>query len=524
MSAGRKKILWVDDEIEFFRSQITFLETRGYSVIPVFSGNEAIDLLNRKDSYCDIVLIDEKVDGVDSLVTTEAIRKVNSKLPIVLLTQNESERHKKYLSSNKINAILLHPVKTGQILSVCKKLLNNFNNSASQQTKEGFVRSYSEIRNLLSGNLKTKDYYKIYEKLVYWDLELENSGDEGLRQAFSGLKSDINIAFSNYVTENYGQWINGVGEPPVLGHKVIEKAILPLINNDNKCILIIISGMRFDQYLNIERLLSDLYKTKRQFFISTLPSAAEFSRSSFLAGELPRDVEFKYPGTLKEPSEGEIDFFHLENNCFNQSLSKNGINFSDQEPNYSNIDFSYDANRILSQIEACRSSQLISLIFDLNNHVSNCGFSTQELVDFKSNEYNLRLITDLWFQKSALFQVIQKMASKNYTVVITSDHGSVLCSRGTEIYNAGNLNENRRYKFGKDISADERRVVFLSDPSHFGLPPFNDGISCIMAKENFFFSYPEKYEFYQKEYHTSFQNGGISLEEVVMPLGIFQPK
>ncbi len=523
MSIGRKKILWVDNEVEFYRSQIIFLETRGYSVIPVFSSVELLELFSNNENIADLLLIDDKVDGSDSITIISEIRKICPNLPIVLITQNDSEFRKK--STQTVDAYINKPFTTSQFLTVCKTLLSP-SRKATPQTKEAFVRSYSEIRTALSGNINLKDYYRIYEKLVYWEMELENFGDEGLRQALAGIKSDVSIAFSDFIVGNYGLWINDQLETPLLGYRVIEKEIIPLLNKNKKCILLVLSGMRFDQYLLVEQALNKSFNVKRHYALSTLPSAEEFSRNAFFAGELPFQTASRFPGLLKESMDDkdELNPNRLEDLLLYKNLSKTGDLVSDQEPYYSVIKHSDDSSSILDKIKACQKSQLVSLVLDLDEHIRCSNFSAQEQSSFQCDESIRRLLTEIWFQKSELFKVIQKIDSKDTTLVITSDHGSVLCNRATEIYNSEQLLKNRRYKYGLDISADERRVVFISNPSHFGLPSLGEQTNCIIAKENYYFSHPEKYEFCNKEYRACFQKGGISLEEMVMPLGIFQLK
>lgn len=524
MSITIKKILWVSDEIDYFRSQISFLETRGYSVIPAQNCNELLEIIGQNAKIADIILIDDKADGTDIFAVVSAIRKIDSHLPVVLLSRNDSEIVGKSNPAARIDAVISRPFTTSQFLAVCKKLLNT-SRSVSKQLKESFLRSYSDIKTILARSITLKEYYRVYEKLMFWDLEIENSGNESLRQALAGLRSDIDSAFSNFIIQNYGPWINAQSEAPLLGHRVIEKRIMPLLSEDKKCLLIVISGMRFDQYLHIERTLNKLFDVNRQYFLTTLPSSEEFSRNSFFAGELPVQIDSRDQGLLKEPDkEDEMSPNRKENQLLFQKFSNNGEIISDQEPYYSVIKPSDDASSILAKIRSCQKSRLITMVFDLEEHVCCSNLTDQEQMDFQSDESARRLLTDIWFQKSAIYKVIQTLASQDITIVVTSDHGSVLCNRATEVYNTEELIKNRRYKFGVDISADERRVVFIPEPSHFGLPSPGEGMNCIIAKENYYFSHPEKFEFSHKEFKSSFQKGGISLEELIMPLGIFQPK
>lgn len=524
MSIGCKKILWVSDEMDYFRSQITFLETRGFSVIPILNSSELLELIGQDAKIADLILIDTKADENDCISIASAIRKINSNLPIVLISQNDPESCNKNDPAARIDAVISRPFTTSQFLAICKKLLNS-SGSVPKQLKEAFFRSYSDMKTMLARSVTLKGYYRIYEKLVFWDLEIENSGDEGLRQALAGLKSDIDAAFSNFIIQNYGPWINAQAEAPLLGYRVIEKGIMPLLNENKKCLLMVISGMRFDQYLPIERALNNLFNVNRQYFLATLPSAEEFSRNSFFAGELPVQIDSRNRGLLKEPhKEDEMNPNRMENLLLFHKFSNNGEIISDQEPYYSIIKYSDDVSSILAKIQSCQKSRLITMVLDLEEHICCSCLTDQEKIDFQSDENARRLLTDIWFQKSEIFKLIKALASQDITLVITSDHGTVLCNRATDLYNTEELLKNRRYKFGKDISADERRVVFISEPPHFGLPSPGEKMNCIIAKENYYFSHPEKIEFSHKEYRANFQKGGVSLEELIMPLGIFQPK
>jgi len=523
VSIANKKILWISDEIDYFRSQISFLETRGYSVIPIQICNELPELIGQYVKTTDLIMIDSKADGTDLFSIISTIRKIESNLPIVLISRNDSENIGKNNHAAKIDAVISRPFTTSQFLTICKKLLNV--SPVPKQLKEAFLRSYSEIKTLLGRNVTIKEYYKVYEKLLFWEQEIENCGDESLRQALAGLLSDIDSAFSNFIIQNYGPWINAKTEAALLGHRVIEKRIIPLLNEGKKCLLVVMSGMRLDQYLYIERALGKLFNVNRQYFVATLPSAEEFSRNSFFAGELPSQIDAKNQGLLKEPDKKDkLSPNRMENQLLFQKFANNGEIISDQEPYYSVIKPSDDAFSILSIIKSCQKSRLISMVLDIEEHIYCLNLTDQEQMGFQSDESVRRLLTDIWFQKSEILKAIEALATQDITLIITSDHGSVLCNRATEVYNTEELMKNRRYKFGVDISADERRVVFIPEPSHFGLPSSGEGMNCIIAKENYYFAHPEKFEFSRKEYRASFQKGGISLEELVMPLGTFQPK
>jgi CheY-like chemotaxis protein len=522
MSGGRKKVLWVDDEIEFLRSHIMFLETRGYSVIPVFTGDDAIQMLKDNPSEFDIVLLDEQMPGKDGLTTLEEIKEFLPDLPIVMVTKSEEEQVMEDALGKKIDGYLTKPVNPSQILLVCKKLLDS-KRIMSSQISQKFVRSYTELRKMLNGRLIYSDWMKLYESITRWELELETVEDEGLRQTLAGLKSECNTGFSNFVMDNYGHWVRGIGQSPTLAPQLIDKCLLPILKDKKKVALVVLSGMRLDQYLSIEQLVRKYYDVKRGYFYSILPSSTTFSRNALLAGAFPSEIAANCPDLWKTGNE-DVDIANsMESQLMSQKLAGKGIDLPVDEPWFTKITDATDSNELIDRIDKCKESPLITLVVDFFDVLMKNRTSSSMLQEITNDESGFRSLTQSWFQRSALLSVIKEMAHRDFTVILTSDHGSALCSRGTELYGVKDWGKNLRFKFGVDISCDERTVLFLGEPSHFGLPKFGEDTACIIAKENYYFIHPEKFEHYHKQYRNSFQQGGISMEELIMPVGIFTP-
>ena len=522
MSGGRKKVLWVDDEIEFLRSHIMFLETRGYSVIPVFSGDDALQLIYQNPKEYDIVLLDEQMPGKDGLTTLEEIKDFAPELPVVMVTKSEEEQLMEDALGKKIDGYLTKPVNPSQILLVCKKLLDS-RRIISSQISQRFIRNYSQNRTALSGALKTGDWVKMYENQVFWDMELEKVDDEGLRQTHAGQKSDCNSAFSSFVIENYACWISGKGNPPLLSSQAMEKMIFPGLNDKSKTILMVLSGMRLDQYISIEQILKKYYNVNRQYFYSILPTSSAFSRNAFFAGALPLEISFNFSDIWQNGDECEESANRLEKELLERNLAALGYNLPKNEPWFTKLDDTSDFAALKNAVNSCKSSKLITFVVNFFDLLLQSSSSPGILQEITNDESGLRSLTVSWFQRSALLQMLKELSKRNYNIVITSDHGCTLCSRGTELYGAGEWEKSLRYKFGVDVSSDERTVIFLADPTHFGLPRFTDETCCVIARENYYFVHPEKFEHYQKQYKTSFQQGGVSLEEIVMPVGFFSP-
>ncbi len=522
MSGGRKKVLWVDDEIEFLRSHIMFLETRGYSVIPVFSGDDAIQMLQENPKEFDIILLDEQMPGKDGLTTLEEIKDFLPDLPIVMVTKSEEEQVMEDALGKKIDGYLTKPVNPSQILLVCKKLLDS-NRIISSQISQKFIRSYTDIRKTLSGRLSLQEWIKLYERIVRWDLELESIDNEGLRQTHAGLKSECNDAFSQFIMDHYGQWVRGHGPLPTIASSVVDKHVLPILKDNKKVAFIVLSGMRLDQYMHIEQSLKRYYDVKRSYFFSILPSAAPFSRNALLAGAFPFEIAESCPDIWKSGNEDVTVANRMESQLMSQKLAARGIDCPVNEPWFTNVNADTEAKELFEKISKCKKSKIITFVIDFFDLLMQNKTSSSVLQEVTNDESGFRSLTQSWFQHSALINLIKELSSLDYTVILTSDHGCMSCCRGTELYGVNEWGKNLRYKFGKDISCDERTVLFLGEPVHFGLPKFEDETVCIIAKENYYFIHPEKFEHYSKQYRNSFQQGGISMEELIMPLGIFTP-
>jgi CheY-like chemotaxis protein len=521
MPGQRKKILWVDDEIEYLRSHIMFLETRGYSVIPVFSGDDAIQMIHQNPREFDIVLLDEQMPGKDGLTTLEEIKEFDASIPVVMVTKSEEEQLMEDALGKKIDGYLTKPVNPSQILLVCKRILDA-KQIISSKVKQKFVRNYSNVKTAISNRITTQDWIKLHENLTNWDLEIEKLDDEGIRQAHAGQKSDCNKLFSDYAAENYARWIKGEGDPPVLASEVIDKHLFPLLQAGQKVLFVVLSGMRLDHYIEFEKILGVKRTVKRHFHFSILPTVSLFSRNALFSGSFPVEIAKIKPDLWVSGEESPETGSRYEKEFLLSKLRSLGVELDDNDGWFQRVSPHTDnvgSLKLISGISASQVQAVVVDFYDLILHYQNSSSLIKEIV---SDENGFRELAIAWFQHSALLGVIKEAMDNKWTVVVTSDHGMTLCTRGTELYSAPDFSAELRYKFGDRISSDERRVVYLGDPGHFGLPILQNGSTCIIAKENYHFVQPEKFENYAKYYKTSFQQGGISMDEMIMPIGVFQ--
>jgi CheY-like chemotaxis protein len=522
MSGNRKKVLWADDEIEFLRAHIMFLETRGYSVTPVFSGHDAIHLIKENPKGFDIVLLDEQMPGKDGLTTLEEIKELVPGLPVVMVTKSEEEHLMDEALGKKIDGYLTKPVNPSQILSVCKKILDS-EQIISTKLAQKFVRAYSETKLSLSAHMSAKDWVRLFENLTNWDIELENVEDEGLRQAHAGQKSDCNTAFAEFIAENYVHWLKGDGAPPLLSPQVVETFLVPRLAKGEKVYFVVLDCMRLDQYVAIETMLRKFFDIERNYFFSILPTATPFARNALFAGKYPLDIADDYPALWKSPAEDETSLNRYERQLLARKLAQCGLKF-DNDPKYVKIIEASDSKEFLRKTGTYEKERLVSIVVNFVDMLTHGRSTSTILQEIAPDETAFRSLTRSWFQFSTLFSILKEFSKQDCTVILTTDHGSALCTRGTEVYGSRELTKNLRYKFGESITCDERHALFIADPGVFRLPAFSKNSNCIIAKENYYFVYPDKFENFQKQYQNSFQHGGISMEEIILPLAVMKPK
>lgn len=515
MAQGRKKVLWVDDEIEFLRSHIMFLETRGYSVTPTFSGDDAIELIHKNPQGYDIVLLDEQMPGKDGLTTLEEIKALLPDMPVVMVTKSEEEQLMEDALGKKIDGYLTKPVNPSQILSVCKRLIDARQIMSSQLSQQ-FVRSYSENRQIVGNPMDARGWERLYENFTRWDVELAAIDDEGLRQMHAGQKSDSNAAYADFIEAHYGRWIRGNDNPPPLAVQVMERFVFPQMQNNRRVCVVVLSGLRFDQFNAIEALCRPHYSVQRHTFFSILPTMTPYARSALFAGCFPLELQQRSPELWQAVMAGKTDVYGT---LLDQTFEKLGLKQSRPSPYYA-IRSNEEAAAVLQTIATLGQVPLCSMVVDVLSMAAGPSLLQQLAPD----EPALRSFTMSWFQHSPVFQILKELGRLGSTVVLASDHGSILCSRGTDVYGAPDLNADSRCLFGTNMTCDERHAIFLSDPSAYRLPHAVEGETCIIAKENFYFKRTESFDKYNRTYRNVFLSGGISMEEMIMPLAILTPK
>lgn len=514
-----KRILWVDDEIGQLKSHIIFLEEKGYEVFPVSNGDDAVRLVEKR--YFDLVLLDEMMPGKDGLTTLEEIKEKSPHLPVIMVTKSEEEDLMDQAIGKKIDDYLTKPVNPSQILSTIKKILDAKKIREDHLSKR-YVEDFNRINVLLGSSTNFRDWVEVHRVLSEWDLELETLRDSDLLTTHKAQKKECDSEFGKFVEKNYTLWLQGV-DPPVLSPDIVKKYLFPLLASGEKVFFIVLDCMRLDQWLSIEPVLNEYFDIKREYYYSILPTATPYSRNAIFSGLFPSELEVKYPELWKTGTKDDLSRNRYEHQLMDFQLKRLGLSFK-SEPKYIKILSASEGENLAKKISTYRNTPLFSIVYNFLDFLAHGRSESEILQEITPDESAFRSLMKSWFLHSSLFEILKYLSTQDCVVVLTTDHGSILGIKGTVAYGKKDTSTNLRYKYGDNLDCNPKEALFIKDPKEYKLPLYSMGTTYIIAKEDFYFVYPTKFSQYQREYRNSFQHGGISLEEMIIPIATLRPK
>ncbi len=513
------KILWVDDEIEFLKPFVLFLEDRDYKVATANNGGDAIELF-LKDKF-DLVIMDEMMPGLDGLTTLAEMKKINNSIPIIMVTKSEEEGLMDNAIASQITDYLIKPINPNQVIMSIKKI---FQADEIRQNKIG--EQYSQFSAQLNQKLFTdpdwKDWIQIYQQLCSWDLKLDEINDPSLAQTHFLEKRNCNTEFTNYIERHYAKWLK-TDDRPNFSFDVVSEYLSPQFDLDVPVYFIILDCMRLDQYFAIEPFLKELFEVDLDLYFSILPTATPYSRNSIFSGMLPNDIAKRFPEYWNESSEMDNSKNRNEHQLLDEHIEDLGHTI-DPVSKYVKIFNMEEGNFVLRKIDTWNKERLVVLVYnflDLLAHHRSRDMILQETIP---DEEALRAFTKHWFLHSSLYETLKLISKQGGIVVMTTDHGSIKVNRATQVVGDRETTITVRYKEGKNLTCNERHAIYLKKPEEFGLPSKNIVDSFIFAKDDYYFVYPNSYHQYQKQYNGTFQHGGVSMEEMILPVSICRPK
>lgn len=513
------RILWADDEIDLLKPHIIFLEQKGYDVITSNNGDEAIDIL--KEEIVDIVFLDENMPGMSGIETLAEIKNIRPHLPVVMITKSEEESIMEDAIGSNISDYLIKPVKPNQILLSLKKNLEN-RKIVSEKRTFAYQQEFRNIGMELSGNLDHKEWIEIYRKLVKWELELAGTNDTGILEIFNMQKEEANQVFSKYIEQNYADWVNGrENDKPLFSHNLLKEKLLPDLNKESSTFLILIDNLRYDQWKVLQPIIEQFYRIENEeLYYSILPTTTQFARNSMFSGLLPSEIEKKYPEYwVNEDEDGSKNQY--EKQLLGELLKRYG---KDIKMSYNKILNITAGRKLIETLPNLLQNNLNVIVYNFVDILSHARTEMEIIRELAEDEAAYRSLTISWFEHSPLFDIMQWVASKGSKVILTTDHGTVRVDNPVKVVGDRNTNTNLRYKTGKSLNYNKKEVFEVRNPAEIFLPRLNVSSSYVFCRKNDFFAYPNNYNYYVNYYKNTFQHGGISLEEILVPYVRLRPR
>jgi DNA-binding response OmpR family regulator len=513
----KKRILWVDDEIDSLKSHIVFLENKGFEVVPAMSGDDAVIITSQQNF--DLVLLDEMMPGKDGLTTLEEIKEIKPHLPVVMVTKSEEESLMDDAIGQKIDDYLVKPVNPSQILLVIKRLLDS-KKIVSSSSMRRYITEINRFNQKLYGAMSPEDWHEAARIIAWWSLELDEHTDVGLEQTLEGTRKEWNVEFTKYIDQNYLGWLSDE-QRPTLSPDVTGRYVVPELKRQNKVLFIVVDCMRLDQWMLVEPLMAELYNIHRECYFSILPSATPFARNALFAGLFPEEIHKVYPENYRTQDEGSLNRY--EDRFFADNMARQGLRFNHQFK-YHKIHNNTEGEAIAKRIADFYDSRVVTFVFNFLDILAHGRSNNVILKEIAGTEAAFRSLMRSWFVHSPLYSILKSFAAKDFTVIVTSDHGSVLCKRGTMAHGKRTTSTNLRYKYGDNLNSDPKESVLIKKPHQWRLPEMTLATTFLLAKEDFYFVYPNNYNEMVRQFQNSFQHGGISLEEMVVPVAVLTPK
>jgi CheY-like chemotaxis protein len=513
-------VLWVDDEIDLLKPHILFLEEKNYDVTTCQSGTEAIDEVEKQNF--DIVFLDENMPGLSGLETLSEIKEKRSNLPVVMITKSEEEHIMEDAIGGKIADYLIKPVNPNQILLSLKKNLDH-SRLVSEKTTSNYQQEFRKIAMDMSMVNSHEDWADLYQRLVYWEMQLENIEDTGMFGILESQKVEANSQFFKFIDKNYPSWFDSrEDEAPVMSHTLFKEKVVPELGKDKPTLLVVIDNLRLDQWRAFEPIIANHYKKQHEStFYSILPTATQYARNAIFSGMTPLEMEKRFPQYWKnDTDEGGKNLFEAE---FLQAQMKR-LNLRELKTEYHKITNLRAGKQLAENFKSQKDNDLTVVVYNFVDMLSHAKTEMEVIKELASNDKSYRSLTESWFKNSPLMEIIQQAQRLGFKLIITTDHGTINVKNPSKVIGDKNTSLNLRYKTGKSLTYENKEVLAATDPKKLQLPAINMSSSFIFAKGDLFFAYPNNYNHYVSYYRNTFQHGGVSLEEMIIPFAVLEPR
>lgn len=506
-------ILWADDEIDLLKPHIIFLNNKGYEVVPVVSGADAVEKC-RQQKF-DLVFLDENMPGMNGLEALNQIKQLKPTLPVIMITKNEEERIMEDAIGAKIADYLIKPINPNQILLSIKKILDN-KRLVEEKTNLSYQQNFRELSLAFSDKLSHEEWVEVYKKLIFWELEIDRTENKSMGEVIDMQKKEANNSFCKFIIKNYESWLNDPNvSRPMLSHQLMKKKVFPLLEGNEPVFFLLIDNLRFDQWKVLEPIISEYFNVEEESaYYSILPTTTSYARNAIFSGMMPSDMEKKHPDLwANEDDEGGKN--NYEEEFLVAQLQKNKYDIKSSYHKILNVD---QGKNLVNSIPNLMSNKLNAIVYNFVDMLSHARTDMAMIRELAPDESAYRSITYSWFQHSSLLEALKKIAEKKVKLVITTDHGTIRVKHPYKIVGDKSVNTNLRYKVGKNLSFEEDEVLVVRKPERFFLPRKNIASTYVFTIEDYFFAYPNNFNYYVNYYKDTFQHGGVSLEEMIVPL------
>ncbi len=513
------KILWVDDEIDLLKPHILFLEKKNYDVTTCNNGRDAVDLFERENF--DIVFLDENMPGMNGLETLQEIKERKSATPVIMITKSEEEYIMEEAIGSKIADYLIKPVNPNQILLSLKKNLDH-SRLVSEKTTLDYQKEFRKISMDLGMVRTYDDWIELYRKLLFWEIELDDIEDQGMIQILESQKVEANSQFGKFIERNYEDWFEPKAERPVMSHTLFRELVVPeLKKKDRPILFVVVDNLRYDQWKTFEGVVSNHYRLEKEVaYYSILPTATQYARNAIFSGLLPTEMEKQFPQYWKnDVDEGGKNLFEAE--FLTAQLKRLGLNI---KQDYFKITNLAGGKKLSDNFKSLKSNDLVTVVYNFVDMLSHAKTEMDVVKELAADDKAYRSLTLSWFRNSPLLEIIQQAQKLGFRLILTTDHGTINVKNPSKVIGDKNTSLNLRYKTGRSLTYEERDVYAVKDPKRIGLPSINMSSSYIFAKNDHFLAYVNNFNHYVSYYRNSYQHGGISLEEMIVPCLVLNPK
>jgi len=511
-------ILWVDDEIDLLKPHILFLEQKNYKVTTCKSGMEALEAI--AENVFDIVFLDENMPGLTGIETLSEIKSKRNDLPVVMITKSEEEYIMEEAIGSKIADYLIKPVNPNQILLSLKKNLDH-SRLVSEKTTSNYQQEFRKIAMDMAMVNSYEEWAELYQKLIHWELQLEDIEDASMFEILESQKNEANIQFGKFIDKNYPDWFDD-DDAPVMSHTLFKKKVVPVLKEKQPTLLVVIDNLRFDQWKAFEPVVLNYYKKESEVpFYSILPTATQYARNAIFSGLMPSEMERMYPHLWKnDTDEGGKNLHEAE--FLETQLRRLGLR--DLKYEYHKISNLKAGKKLVENFKTLKDNDLTVVVYNFVDMLSHSKTEMEVVKELASNDKAYRSLTLSWFKNSPLLEMIQMAQDLGLKLIITTDHGTINVKNPSKVIGDRDTSLNLRYKTGRSLTYEDKDVLVAKDPKTIHLPSITMSSSFIFAKSDLFFAYPNNYNHYVSYYRNTYQHGGVSLEEMIVPFVVLNPK